>query len=420
MKMIIKYINLLSLILLPVLLLVVDYLGGLIFLILVLLGTITLVTSGRKVFKFTGQEIIFFISLSMLVITASISAVFNEVEFTKLDRLVILMFAIPVYILYKNNLPNEGFFWVGLIAGAATAAVVAMLQIFGTASIARAGGATNPIMFGDIALVMGLMSLAGSSWFYSKSRWLLIVPILGFVLGIIASILSLSRGGWIAIPISSFLLIWLLTRHVSSRVFLSTFVLFLIGLSFIYYSPQFKVQQRFELTIQNLNNYFESDNVADPARRTSTGVRLEMWRTSWYIFRENPWLGVGWGAYRSNAQKHIDNNLVPNTVANFPHPHSQYFSALAKGGVLGVVAIFCVFGISFYIFYRAYFGVKSDETTRRFALSGLVFLVSFMVFSLTEAVFERSRIMTFFAFYLVVMVAYLNAQRENFLAGQVE
>ena len=111
---------------------------------------------------------------------------------------------------------------------------------------------------------------------------------------------------------------------------------------------------------------------------------------------------------------------MPNTVANFPHPHSQYFSALAKGGVLGVVAIFCVFGISFYIFYRAYFGVKSDETTRRFALSGLVFLVSFMVFSLTEAVFERSRIMTFFAFYLVVMVAYLNAQRENFLAGQVE
>ena len=100
-------------------------------------------------------------------------------------------------------------------------------------------------------------------------------------------------------------------------------------------------------------------------------------------------------------------------VAFFPHPHSQYLSALAKGGLFGLLAVLLTFAIPMFLFYRLIASDQGSNETKRFALAGLVFLLSFMIFGLTEAVFERSRIMTFFAFYLVVMMALMNSSRNS-------
>ncbi len=54
----------------------------------------------------------------------------------------------------------------------------------------------------------------------------------------------------------------------------------------------------------------------------------------------------------------------------------------------------------------------ASSEARRMAIAGLVFLLSFMVFALTEVIFRRSRPMTFFAFYLTVLTAFMNSSEK--------
>lgn len=365
----------------------------------------------RICLRFEG---IFFLSLAVLTVTAVISGLVNEYDFKRLDRLSLSVFSILIYFFYRNEPTNEGALWLGLFCGAVVAGMVAIYQVLiaddflGTWGN-RAGGVINPIMFGNISLVMGFMLLAGSGWFIKQYRRGIIFPLLGMLFGLVASALSLSRGGWIALPVVILVFVWFAAKHIAFTRILSVLALVLLTIGIIYNTPQSKLKDRIEITLDNYNRYIASDSVDDPVRNTSLGLRLDMWKTVWYIFQENPLLGVGWGSFSSQAEKYIAQKLVSENVARFPHPHNQYLSALAKGGLLGFLAVLLIFVLPMHLFYKAAKSDASSAKTKRIALAGLVFLLSFMIFAFTEAVFERSRIMTFFAFYLVVLMALMKS-----------
>ncbi len=377
-----------------------------------LLGCRYLFAREGTAFTCAREEKIFFISLTLLTVTAVISGVVNDFDFARLDRLSLPMLAIPVYYFYRNNPVNEGALWIGLVGGAVGAGTVGLYQVLAVNAAERADGITNAIMFGDISLAMGLMSMAGSGWFVKQHRWGIIFPVLGLTLGLLASALSQARGGWLALPAAIALFIWISAKHISTARLLSALVLAAVAISVIYHTPQFKVKDRVELTITNWHSYLESDNTDDEVRISSLGIRLDMWKTSWYIFRESPLLGVGWGSYSSRAEKYVAQDMVIERVAAFPHPHNQFLSALAKGGLSGLLAVLLTFAIPLVMFYRLLVSDQASTEAKRFALAGLVFLFSFMAFALTEAVFERSRIMTFFAFYLVVFMALMHSSKN--------
>ena len=87
-------------------------------------------------------------------------------------------------------------------------------------------------------------------------------------------------------------------------------------------------------------------------------------------------------------------------------------SALAKGGLLGISAVILIFGVPLVMFYRLLFADDTSPEARRMAIAGLVLLLSFMAFALTEAIFGRYRSMTFFAFYLTVLMAFMNSSKK--------
>jgi O-antigen ligase len=60
----------------------------------------------------------------------------------------------------------------------------------------------NKINFGNISLLLGMMSLAGL-FLIKETRFkksFAIISILAFILGVTGSVLSGARGGWLAIP----------------------------------------------------------------------------------------------------------------------------------------------------------------------------------------------------------------------------
>ena len=401
-----------ALVIFPSCIVVVDDAGGLIGLIVVLAGLMTAITLNKQLFPLISEEKTIFVSVCLLFVSAVISAIYIDTNLARADRFYIFILVIPVYIYFKHNVVEEKHIWPGLVAGSFIAQIVAIYQVFGPLNLPRAIGSVHPILFGDMALIMGVMSLAGVGWWHQQRRWMAVVPYCAFVAGLGASALSLSRGGWVALPLLGLVLIWYSIRYLSCKklVYVLTMTFLLIGA--IYLIPQTRVQNHVELSIDNIDQYLNSTDANDPLRETSIGLRFEMWKAAWLIFSDHPVIGVGWGDYQLKTMELADEGLINRLVPKFYHPHNQYLSALAKGGVLGFLSMFSLLLFPGIIFYK-YMHIKYKDEINRMALAGLLFVVGFACFSLTESILERSRTIIFYSYYLAVFMAMTLRQKQN-------
>lgn len=319
----------------------------------------------------------------------------------KLEKFAHLLLFIPAYVFLRWAGVNQKALWYGLVAGAAVAFVVAIFEVWGQPSHIRARGVTHPIIFGDLALLMGTMSLAGLGWFRSQGRWQIGLPIAAAVMGILASFLAQARGGWVAVPFLTMILLWFTRAHVPLWQRWAAIGLLSVLLIAAYLIPATGVKNTIDRTVTNISGYLESD-ITDEVRTTSIGTRFEMWQAAWRIYIDNPVVGVGWGHYKERAQTLVDAGVRNESAAYWGHPHNQFLSAMANGGTFALIALLLLFSIPATLFANL---VNQDisPSVQRLALAGLLLIVAYAAFGLSEAIFERIRPVSFFAFYLAVI-----------------
>ena len=138
---------------------------------------------------------------------------------------------------------------------------------------------------------------------------------------------------------------------------------------------------------------------------TSVGLRFEMWRAAWHMFLEHPVLGIGTGAFYEDVQQMAGHGLIAPPVAQYDHPHSDYFDALSSRGILGLLALFALLGVPAIYFVRA---VKSPEdTSHALGLAGLLLVCGFAIFGLTDTVFIHSMNISWYVIYIALFMALL-------------
>ncbi|HEV2109783.1 MAG TPA: O-antigen ligase family protein [Gammaproteobacteria bacterium] len=118
------------------------------------------------------------------------------------------------------------------------------------------------------------------------------------------------------------------------------------------------------------------------------GERLEMWRAALRLFSDTPLFGVGTGAYQTETQELVAAGRASPDIAEFDHPHSEYFDALANRGVLGLLALFSLLGVPAWLYARRL--ESRDPHQMGAALGGLLVTVGFAIFGLTETMFIHS------------------------------
>jgi O-antigen ligase len=75
----------------------------------------------------------------------------------------------------------------------------------------------------------------------------------------------------------------------------------------------------------------------DYKNRSSTSVRLEIYRTSWDLIKKSPLVGIGPGLFQANYQ-----NQAPITLGhaplewNMPHPHNIFLAFWLNAGIIGL------------------------------------------------------------------------------------
>lgn len=399
----------LSLILYPATVLSIPNMNGLISGLLALAGIILMIKQRRTRTQASRDEMLFYFALSVFflaTLTATLNAGF---QYGATGKFLHLLLAIPLYIYLRHTGIKLQYLWYGLVIGALIAVSISINEVW-IQGAPRARGLTHPIIFGDIALTLGCMSMAGIGWFKARATWQISLPILALIGSLLVSALSASRGSWVAIPFLAIIFFWYMKPHFTGK-FKGLFAALLIStLGAIYLVPQTNVSNNINRTINNLKLYSES-NVSTDLTSNSVGSRLEMWQAAWAMYTEHPILGVGWPNYKSHAQKQVEQGLRNPAAATFPHPHNQFLSVLANGGSLSFIAILFLFLIPARIFFRQIKQSKSKDI-QRLALVGLVLIVAYMSYGFSEAILERSRPVNFLAFYLAVIMAAIYEQQH--------
>jgi len=400
----------------PLLVLTVNHGGSTIYALLALLG-LGFATFQRRKDLLTHDEkwlffsVVFFVAAAILVTLLGDNIAQGSGKLSKFAKLLLL---IPAYLLLRKTTLAPAVFWYSLAGGAILSGIVAIYEItaglIAHGHVGRAQGATHPILFGNLSLMMGVMALAGLGYFRGQKKWLIILPVAAAIFGLLASLLSGSRGGWLAMPALVVIVFWYLRTHLSRGQILLSVVLVILIPVLTYAVPSSGVAKRINETLYNLKLYAESP-IEDGVRATSVGTRLEMWQASWTIFKNNPMLGVGWGSYQENANALVAAGQRHRSAGTWGHPHNEYFSVLASGGILGFVALLLLLFIPTKLFFSAI--KKPNPALQRLGLSGLLLIVGYMHFALSEAIFERSLPINFYAFYLLVIMALISQERQR-------
>lgn len=256
------------------------------------------------------------------------------------------------------------------------------------------------IQSGDIAMSLGLFSFIIALYLFNikKNRFALVTAIAG-LFGVLASVLSFARGGWIGVPLI-FVFVLYMYRNMISKKLLSAVVLsILVGGISLSTNEQF-VGRILDVK-DNLIHYSEN------SKDGSIGARLDMWKMGVDAFIEHPISGWSLKALYEYKKSLADKGIVSREFTVYSHLHNQFIDELAKKGILGGVAILGIFLVPLCSFYRKQKKSPNNKKIKLLTTLGIVHVLSTMSYCLTQAFLTHNSGNIFYFFSLVLFWSFM-------------
>jgi O-antigen ligase len=356
---------------------------------------------------FAGYFAVAFLSFAVNALTGDLV----DPHLKYIEKAMRILFFVPVYFLLRRIRLPQWILWYGVSIGAIVAGIYALIDagaFHGFQPGYRVSGGYHSIAFGDLSLVIGFMSFSGLGYFRERHAALVLIPITGLTLGMIACFLSGTRGAWIAMPTLLFVAFRQLDGYLKPWLRGLTVGIICLVCFAAYAIPETGIANRINAVFDETEAYFQGDIVG------GAGERYEIWKAAWNIYREHPFLGVGPGGVKSEIQKMIAEGRVDPVIAGYKRSHSSYFSAMAECGLVGLVALLAVFVVPLRVAVSA---IRQGGAGRDVAYAGLMLIAGFMHFGLTETILGRSVLASFYVVMLAVTLSMPAQYRVEKISG---
>lgn len=276
--------------------------------------------------------------------------------------------------------------WLGAAAGAVLAGMMGSYQSL-ILDMGRAGGAmNNVIMFGDIAVVLAMISAFGLLyWPKAHMHWarrsLLAVSA---IMGLWASLMSGSKGGWLSILMLAALLTWMAFSHWhwSRRLFtVLTALMLVVGMGFL--APQDLVLHRIQSGLQGAHAWFSTGAVTDG----SVSIRLEKWSQAFGMIADRPFMG--WSS--DVAIEELRQRMIAAGAGDgWSQTENDFLQAGIVHGTLGIFS-YAVFYLSLILsFSHARKTLANHPQVVGFSVVGVFLVILFLEFGLSIIVLGRN------------------------------
>ena len=142
-------------------------------------------------------------------------------------------------------------------------------------------------------------------------------------------------------------------------VFSTLFIIFLLTVNFSDY-----VKYRY------IDQLYTKINTKDEREKfLNNSLYIKLYKSGFYVFKNNPWFGVGNKNYRVETCD-TNKNSIHKEYYCLTHPHQIYIEMLSEHGIVGTIIII---GIIFYLAFRL---IRKIIDTRNYIQAGcLIFLL---------------------------------------------
>ena len=368
-----------------------------------------------SIFYFKGQSLsevekVFFVLVVVYLFVVALTYFFIEVtdfDVSRLRRNARFLAVLPIIYLISRIALSEKWLWYGVSIGAIGAGCVAMQESWSLFASGRwhyrASGNTHHIIFGNISLLLAFISFVGFDFFKRSGKYLLLIPFIALLFGVLASMLSGARGGWVAIPALAIILFWQYRSMFSIKKQIAFFVSALIMASLLYVVPQTGIQTRVEQATYEIRMYSAHGNIS-----TSLGARFQMWQDAWGIFQSSPIVGSGPYAFVRLLNADIEAGRKTDVYAILTEPHNEYLRMLASHGLIGLVGLLVLLGGIFMIFYKS---STSEGMVSRVGYAGMMLVAGYAFFGLSASFLDYRRTITFFCLLVSVLIGYISSKQ---------
>ena len=301
---------------------------------------------------------------------------------------------------WRARPPSLYWWWRGITLGAVLSGLKALYDRL-IEDERRAGDLINAIPFGNLSLVLGVLSLVWWLDNVSEGRRGLFLwwAALGAVMGLLGSLLSGTRGGWLTLPLV--MLVLVLRHGRRARLYWSTL------------TPR----RRFAIRITATLAIGVATLVALPrlwalaedivllwrqgAVDTNAGLRWHLWGIAGEAFAARPLWGWGEDGLVAWLETLVAAGRLPEGMAGIGFQlHSDVLDTAARRGLAGVALLLLFYGIPLASFLRRL--DHGDGQCRVLALSGALIVVMYAGFGLTQTMFRDPHT---FSAYLVMCTA---------------
>ena len=262
------------------------------------------------------------------------------------------------------------------------------------------------IQGGDISMSLGIFSLIIALYAYQKREVkLTVLSVIGGLCGIVGSLLSTARGGWIALPLLLIIILWIYRHSLSKRFFLTFFGIIAVASVGISQMPNNRIIERIDVARKDIQLYLDNKD-----GNTSLGARFEMWKSAIAMAKEKPLFGWGIQGATEKRKQETKEKVATGNIGQFTHAHNQYLDDLSKRGIVGLLALLAVLFIPLRAFMKK-LNTTNDEV-KLIATLGVIHILSVMIYGLSQGFLVHNSGTIFYFFLTIVFYAAIRTHQK--------
>ncbi|WP_052452183.1 O-antigen ligase family protein [Noviherbaspirillum autotrophicum] len=266
------------------------------------------------------------------------------------------------------------------------------------------------IAFSNMTLLLGAMALISIGWNERHEKLLILLKILAFCVALYVTILTQTRGSWIAIPAIVTLALGFFAN------FLPRYKSILAGASLLLIASTFTsssiVHNRFSAFEGDIDQYRQGN------RDTSLGARIQMWQGAWILFKEHPLFGVGRENFKKEMTGLASRKIVTPAASELVHSHNEVLFNMATYGIGGLFSILSIYFVPAYYFARD--RSHQDRQVKTAAYLGLLLCISFFFYGLVDLMFFWNVTGSFYSMSVAVFMTCIIKRKEEIKRLQPE
>lgn len=286
------------------------------------------------------------------------------------------------------------FFIIGAGLGAILALVLAGIQL-GLGVARPTGGAGNAAVFGMVSLLLAAIAGLHIDAPERNLRWL---AFFGTIAGLLATIISMTRGVWISAAFASILLLFYAPRHWAATIREFWIPLAALAVASVVFLFQ-RFASRIDHTFWEINQFFTG------GYSVSFVERYRLWEAAIATIAESPIIGHGIHNRMPALYSMISDDFPDRSVT---HAHNAFLNFYIDAGIFGLISLLVLLFAPLYVAIVT----PADRLYRRRLYFCLITVTIYVTCGFTQIMLNHDILDSFIILSAIIVAISIKPQSE--------